>query len=196
MKLLRLAILAAILVANIVFIAAARGEMIVGATVPVGTIITYAGATCPTGYLYADGSSKSKTAHKTLCAALGTTWRAGDASNCSFPDLRGAFLRGDGTGTVNTRSKTGPAVGAFQEDKTQGHHHRLYAARANGTGNNGTQSFITSTGLATNGMMIYDMGSYTTNYASTMESNGVDGTPRTGSETAPYNAGVKYCIKY
>lgn len=46
---------------------------------PVGSIITYAGPTAPTGWLFCDGSEVSKTAYARLYAVIGTTY--GTATN-------------------------------------------------------------------------------------------------------------------
>lgn len=53
------------------------------AAVPAGTIIDFAGATAPSGYLVCPkvaNSSGSRTTHAALFAAIGTTWGAGDGT--------------------------------------------------------------------------------------------------------------------
>lgn len=58
--------------------------------VPPGTIIDYAGATAPVGYLLCFGQAISRTAYARLFTALGTVWGSGDGSTTfNVPDLRG-----------------------------------------------------------------------------------------------------------
>ena len=47
---------------------------------PVGTIMSYAGASIPSGYLLCDGSAISRTTFSDLFAEIGTTWGEGDGS--------------------------------------------------------------------------------------------------------------------
>ena len=163
---------------------------------PTGSITAFAGASAPTGWLVADGSAVSRTSYADLFAVIGTTWGAGDGSTTfNVPDLRGAFLRGAGTGSINGSDKVGPAVGAFQEDQMQGHHHSISIRAANGSqelqacdrwghrvsggnlpGTNGAQTH-------TRALVIGPVG------------DGTNGTPRTGTETRPYASGVLYIIK-
>ena len=113
---------------------------------------------------------------------VGVTWST--STNFLVPDLRGAFLRGIGTGTLNSRNKVGPTnVGDFQEDKLQDHRFPTwYPSNVAGTDN-----MIPWT----NTYSVYD---YVT--ASHFDSTGGAGSGRFGDETAPYNAGINYCIKY
>jgi hypothetical protein len=65
--------------------------------VPAGTIITFGGASAPTGYLNCDGAAVSRTTYASLFTALSTTWGAGDGSSTfNVPDLRDDFIRGAG----------------------------------------------------------------------------------------------------
>lgn len=57
--------------------------------VPSGSIISYGGATAPTGWLLADGSAVSRTTYAALFAVYSTTYGAGDGSTTfNLPDLR------------------------------------------------------------------------------------------------------------
>jgi microcystin-dependent protein len=68
------------------------------ATVPVGTVLPFAGANPPLGYLLCDGSEKSRATYPELFAVIGYTY--GDPSFLSgtatfrMPDLRGRFMLG------------------------------------------------------------------------------------------------------
>ena len=60
-----------------------------------GTVIAYAGASVPAGYLLCDGSQVSRATYSNLYTAIGNFWGAGDGNNTfHLPDLQGRFLRG------------------------------------------------------------------------------------------------------
>jgi microcystin-dependent protein len=75
---------------------------------PAGTIIAFAGATPPSGWLLCNGSAISRTTYSALFSAIGTAHGQGDGSaTFNLPDYRGQFLRGrvdintvTGSGTV------------------------------------------------------------------------------------------------
>jgi len=68
-------------------------------TTPIGTILSYAGAIVPSGYLACDGSLVSRTAYASLFQAIGTAYGAGDGSTTfALPDLRGRVSMGAGAG--------------------------------------------------------------------------------------------------
>lgn len=65
--------------------------------IPPGTVLSYAGASAPAGFLLCDGAAVSRTTHAALFAAIGTSFGAGDGSTTfNVPDLRGMFVRGAG----------------------------------------------------------------------------------------------------
>lgn len=68
------------------------------ATMPVGTILPYAGATPPTGYLLCDGSEILIANYATLYSIIGYTYKAAvllqGAGTFAIPDLRGRFALG------------------------------------------------------------------------------------------------------
>jgi len=58
------------------------------ASMPVGSIIPFAGTTIPDGYLLCDGSAISRTTYSSLFAAIGTTYGEGDGnSTFNLPNL-------------------------------------------------------------------------------------------------------------
>lgn len=66
-----------------------------------GTVIDYAGATVPTGWLECLGTAVSRTTYSALFAAIGTVWGSGDGSTTfNLPDCRNRTRIGAGTGTV------------------------------------------------------------------------------------------------
>ncbi len=139
----------------------------IGLAVPPGTVITFAGASAPTGYLACDGSDVSRATYPDLYTAIADTYGAGDgASTFGLPDLRGEFVRGvDGGRGVDS----GRALGSFQADEIKAHTH------SGTSGDAGT----TSVG---GGDRDTDDASYTT------DSTG-------GVETRPRNVALLYCIK-
>ena len=170
----------------------------------VGMIAPFAMATPPTGWLACDGSAVSRTTYADLFTAIGTTWGAGDGSSTfALPDLEGAFLRG--VGAHNTSNKAdgtdfgdvNRAVGSFENDQMQSHGH--WVGRTNNLNN---ASAMANTAIYISGSTGSSYGISETTRASTYRMLARDivgtdyGTARDGDETRPFNAGVKYCIKY
>ena len=63
--------------------------------VPVGSMMQYAGASAPGGWLICDGSAVSRTTYAALFTAIGTTYGAGDGrTTFALPDLRGRVAVG------------------------------------------------------------------------------------------------------
>jgi len=160
---------------------------LINAAIPSGLILPFGNTTAPTGFLSCDGSAVSRTTYSDLFTAIGTTWGSGDSSTTfNVPDLRGAFLRGTGSHGSETMADTnafaGPSVGSFEDDQMQGHWHNFQYESDAETG--AAENIATSGGAGTSGTIVTDAVTDTTN-----------GTPRTGDETRPFNAGVLYCIK-
>mgnify|MGYP003114686931 CR=1 FL=1 len=148
---------------------------------PVGTVITYAGSTAPTGYLKANGDTipdgsgtvQGVTADfSALYAIVGGT----------LPDLRGEFIRGvdDSRGIDSGRQ-----IRSTQSDNFKNHQHEFGA-----DDQVRTQGSYTSLG--------------TFNYDATSNVNGGgqrlktknDNTNSGGTETRPRNVALLMCIKY
>jgi len=88
---------------------------------PVGTLLIYAGATVPKGYLLANGDPVSRATYAKLFSALGTTWGAGNGTTTfNLPDMRNRIPRGAGT-SGDGNGGTAVALGAFQDDDTAPH---------------------------------------------------------------------------
>lgn len=148
--------------------------------VPPGTVMHTAASTAPSGYIKANGGAVSRTTYAALFGAIGTIYGAGDGSTTfNVPDLRGEFVRGwdDARGV-----DSGRGFGTAQSDAFQGHGHT--AASLFG----GTQ--VPSYGA---GAPI-SIGSQATPLGPIPD--GVNGTPRVGSETRPRNIALLACIKY
>ena len=62
---------------------------------PAGTIVSYAGASVPTGWLLCNGANVSRTTYANLFRAVGAKWGAGDGSTTfALPDSDGRVLQG------------------------------------------------------------------------------------------------------
>jgi hypothetical protein len=165
----------------------------VGMIAPFAT--TTNSATFPTGWLYCTGGAVSRTTYSALYSVIGTTWGVGNGTTTfNVPDLKGAFLRGYGTGTINGRNKAGPNVGSRQEDQEQGHKHTLEGYYTTGGGSPSSEGWSYE-------QQIGDITDYRSTRVHEMtgpidDNSGSYGTPRVGAETYPYNFGMNYFIKF
>jgi microcystin-dependent protein len=154
----------------------------------VGTILSSASILPPTGTFLADGSAISRSIYSALFGKIGTTFGVGDGSTTfNLPNLQGVFLRGTGTQTISGISYAG-ILGATQGDQMQGHVH-IEQAWATG----GSTQYITKTANASGANASPD-GSNTSTQGPA--NDGVNGTPRVGSETHPANVAVYYYIRH
>lgn len=163
-----------------------NGKAAASAGVPSGAIAHFAMNTAPTGWLKANGAAVSRTTYATLFAAIGTTFGVGDGSTTfNLPDLRGRFTRNwANDGSIDS----GRAFGSTQDDAFQGHWHGIqgvYQIGRDGGGGTGSGN-------------LRDDGSPAAPYpyATYMVGDGVNGTPRTATETRPTNIALLACIKY
>lgn len=155
-----------------------------GASLPPGTVVPYAGSSAPDGFVFADGSTLNVADQPDLYAAIGITYGGTGGSGGTFkvPDLRGIFIRGAGSQTINTISYSGTLANK-ENDQFQGHAHRLNFSGS--LGPNGTNIAEGGTNAGT------DIGGQTNAY----QTDGVHNTPRVGSETRPANISLNYIIK-
>ena len=86
---------------------------LLGVATPVGTVITYAGATGPQGYFTCDGRSLNRTSYPNLFNVIGTLYGSNSSTTFNIPDLRGIFVRGYDSGKGVDK---GRALGSFQDD--------------------------------------------------------------------------------
>lgn len=75
---------------------------------PSGSVIHFAGAAAPTGWLLCDGSQYFTTSYTALFAAIGYTF-GGSLTLFNVPDLRGETIRTLGSAPYNTLGATGGA---------------------------------------------------------------------------------------
>lgn len=158
---------------------------------PSGVILAFGGSSAPAGYILCNGSAVSRTTFASLFSVIGTTYGVGDGSTTfNVPNMMGVFARGAGSQTIGgvTYSAT---LGASSNDSEQGHYHTLTSAGIpyyNDYAPGGTTIRplnISPAAENPNNQLI----------GSTMISDGTNGTPRIGFETAPANVGVNYIIK-
>ena len=152
----------------------------------VGMIAPFGMSSVPTGWLACDGSAVSRTTYADLFTAIGTTWGAGDGSSTfALPDLEGAFLRGTGSHGTSTMANgsafAGPSVGSFENDQIQNHGHTI---KVHSTGTSGGISLGVASTPTNIAGQVFGLEATTS------------GSPRGGNETRPFNAGVRYYIKY
>ncbi len=163
-------------------------------SIPAGTIVAFGGSTPPSGWLLCDGSQVSRSTYSALYAATGNAYGAGDGtSSFHLPDLRGRFLRGvDGTANIDPNKATRTAANAGGNT-------------GNNIGSSQTDAFqsfsIGTTTMDGNSLVIggtsYKMpaqNAVNTRYTFFTD-DGVNGTPRTSSETRPINIYVHFIIK-
>lgn len=101
--------------------------MIIQANVPTGTVMPFAGASAPSGYLLCNGAAVNRTAYAALFSVIGTSYGSGDGSTTfNVPDLRETTPVGIGTrGSGVTRHDT-YTLGQFKDDQFQQHSHNVY----------------------------------------------------------------------
>lgn len=165
----------------------------VAASVPVGSVFTFAGNTAPAGYLKANGAVLNRGTYAALFAAIGTAFGAGDGSSTfAIPDLRGEFVRGwDDTRGVDA----GRALGGFQGSANLSHSHTGTAESAGAHSHTVQRTAESGNALAlaytiaesTSGFPTSTAGAHT--HAVTVGATG-------GTESRPRNIALLYCIKY
>lgn len=150
---------------------------------PIGSILLWATATPPTGWLECSGQAVSRTTYAALFALIGVTYGAGDASTTfNLPDMRGRFVRGwsHGTGrdpdavsrTNRGDDTTGDNVGTIQTDEFESHTHPL------------SFNMTSATAVDTGGTTFIAFGS----------ADGPTGATG-GNETRPLNINMMYVIR-
>lgn len=149
---------------------------------PAGLIGPFPMATCPTGWLEANGSNVSRTTYASLFTAIGTSYGVGDgATTFTLPDYRGYFLRGwdhaagndpDAASRTNRGDgTTGDNVGTKQSHQLASHTHGLAGFTFGGGPLGGWNNVVGGGSSSAN------------------ETNAAG-----GNETRPKNINVIYCV--
>lgn len=161
--------------ANVADLKASQATGTVSSLMPSGVILPFGGIAAPTGWLECDGQEVSQTTYAELYAALGTTyntqlnpttgsnWAAPAGGNFRVPDMRGMFMRGEGTPS----GKDAVTLGANQTEKT----------KQNGMSVTTTQSKISNLNLNSSNVSI------------TLNSSSVSGTASTTASGNTVGAG-------
>lgn len=121
-------------------------------SVPVGTILSYAAATAPTGYLVCDGTSLQRSQYGALFGVIGTTYGSADGASFSLPNLNARFPVGkNNNGTfLNMGATGGEETHTLLTTEMPAHTHDLYV------GNTGAGSpSVQGLGNNTNGSSGY-----------------------------------------
>lgn len=154
----------------------------------------WAAANSPQGWLSCNGQAVSRLQFAELFSAIGTQYGIGDGSTTfNVPNFQGVVPRGTGSQVINARTKTGPALGAAQEDQLQGHVHPVTVTSVAATAN----AAITSGGYPQPGAGAAN--SIATNFLGlsigSPSNDGSNGVPRTGAETRVSAVGINFIIK-
>ncbi len=72
--------------------------------IPTGTVLAYAGVTLPTGFLWCQGGSVSRTTYSALFSVVSTRYGSSSASTFNVPDLRNRIPYGSSTSNLNSAS--------------------------------------------------------------------------------------------
>lgn len=164
---------------------------------PAGIIMAFGGTAAPTGFLACDGSAVSRTTYADLFTAIGTTWGAGNGSTTfNVPDLRGAFLRGSGTSSLDPSSPR--AVGTFQAEAYASHAHANTLSDPGHShavfGNTGG-SFATGSAGSIDRLATFDNVNRNGFTGAAGTGIGINNAAAGGAETRPDNYAILYIIK-
>jgi microcystin-dependent protein len=175
-------------------------------TIPPGTVVAFAGATVPPGWLLCDGHPVSRTTYAALFDAIKVVHGGGDGtSTFNLPDYQGRFLRGVNNGTTrdpDAATRTAPKeadaavtggagnpgdkVGSIQGEAFKAHTHTGTTGNDVGNGSwyvvGGQQGFNSGSAFGAGYSGLHHTHPFTT------DANG-------GLETRPKNANVNYIIK-
>jgi microcystin-dependent protein len=191
----------------------------VNQSAPPGTVVAFAGASIPAGWLACDGSAVSRSTYASLFSAIGIVHGGGDGTaTFNLPDYRGRFLRGvdaaagrDPDASTRRAPKTGDAtvsggvgnkgnlVGSVEDAAFASHGHGVSdPGHTHGT----NESFTVAQGMGggTSGIPGNTpvWGSYSPAhwFLINSASTGLTVSTSGGSETRPQNAFVNFIIKY
>jgi microcystin-dependent protein len=171
-----------------------------GSLVPPGSLLMFAGASAPDGYLLCDGAAISRTTYNILFAAISTTYGVGNGTTTfNLPDFRGRGALGVGTGAGLTPRTIGDAGGAetvtLTTDEMPSHSHTHNANGGAGSGADPATGLAYSNGAntATGGLDVTngELNLYTTPIALSLNNTG-GGDPH--ENMAPFLA-VNFIIK-
>lgn len=172
--------------------------------IPSGAMMAFGGSDDPPGWLICDGRQLNKNEYPNLFAAIGYTYssvQSGELFN--IPNTQGVVLRGTGSITINSRVKSGPNLGAYQEDQMQRLTGQFAVNRNNSSTSVGAKS---GTGAVITGGTLGDFSTGFVRDSSSSTGTKVQFdsfsspdarvTESTSGETRVTSLGVNYIIKY
>jgi hypothetical protein len=154
-------------------------------SLPVGSVVAFAGESLPAGWLWCDGTEYFVEKYPALAAAIGRIHGSTDPqTRFRVPDYRGRFLRGVDRGAGNdpdaaTRAPMAPggakgdAVGSVQGHQVASHFHQV--RKSGGSHPDGSEGFQAGDNDFPRGVLFSN--------------------PYGGSETRPVNAAVHWIIR-
>ena len=138
-----------------------------GKSTPAGTVLIYAGASVPEGYLLCNGAAISRTEYDVLFEVIGTTYGAGNGTTTfNLPDLRGRVVIGvSGTHAIGTTG--GAETVTLTAQQIPSHNHSIAYYGSTGSSNNiqkgtGSSANSTTTGNTGGGQSHNNMQPYQT----------------------------------
>ena len=170
-----------------------------------GLIQMYAGAAAPGGWLLCNGAEVSRSTYAALFAVCGTTYNIGGEAGTDFrlPDFRGIFPKGAGTTDRDPDGKDAAgnfyesALGAYSQDKMQGHEHdeNVGTDATNADSSAVGISYRAGRNIAGEAIGRVATTQVNTNSIGSPIADPSNGTPRTGTLTEPQNLGISFIIK-
>jgi microcystin-dependent protein len=178
-----------------------QATQVIGDTNPVGTLLDYAGATAPSGYLMCDGRSLSTAGtYAALFAVIGYAY-GGSGASFNIPDFRGRFARYEdnmGTGAAGrdtsardsnkaqaqATAKNGLSIGLQSTD------HAHYARQLSGP------TLNPNSGQGTTNWCAVSAGSNDSSHTTSGVNQNHNHTITGDSETRPINVSCYKIIKY
>lgn len=166
--------------------------------VPTGSVLYFAGASVPDGYLLCDGSAVSRSTYATLYTRIGTTYGAGDGTTTfNVPKLTDdRFIKG--SATVGTAADAVIGTHSHTASVTSWGEHQHYYSHPTGHPS-GRASSQTTTGGFLDGLVdevaeTYGLETYQYGYGTHSHNITVDNAG--SGDNAPKSLTLLPCIKY
>ncbi len=164
-----------------------------GFTMPPGSVMPYAGAAAPDGWLMCDGSAVSRETYAALFAIIGITYGAGDgAATFNLPDMRARFPYGKNDAAI-LGSSGGAETHTLSEAEMPEHNHNMYVVNSGASSYSVDRNWIAGR-TGANPPSIYTLYGET-QYQLSDGTIGNKGTGAAHNNMPPYMV-LNYIIKY